>query len=126
MVGPERSRRPTRWVGMSALICPKCGSDMRSYERNRVLVDQCTGCGGLFLDRGELEQLVTAETAWHAGNQPQQPQQPMPQQQSYAASQHGGQPYGDQRGGSSYGNQQHGGYPPRRKKKSFLSELFDD
>jgi Zn-finger nucleic acid-binding protein len=43
------------------LICPKCGSDMRSYERNGVVVDQCTGCRGIFLDRGELERLVDAE-----------------------------------------------------------------
>jgi len=34
---------------------------MRSYERNGVLVDQCTGCRGIFLDRGELERLVDAE-----------------------------------------------------------------
>ena len=34
---------------------------MRSYERNGVLVDQCTGCKGIFLDRGELERLVDAE-----------------------------------------------------------------
>lgn len=45
------------------LICPKCGSEMRSYERNGVLVDQCTGCKGIFLDRGELERLVDAEGA---------------------------------------------------------------
>jgi Zn-finger nucleic acid-binding protein len=41
-------------------------SQMRSYERNRVFVDQCTGCGGLFLDRGELEALVAAGSDWHA------------------------------------------------------------
>ena len=45
----------------SALICPKCGADMRRYERNDVVVDQCTGCRGIFLDRGELERLVDAE-----------------------------------------------------------------
>jgi uncharacterized protein len=45
------------------LTCPKCGSEMRSYERNGVLVDQCTGCKGIFLDRGELERLVDAEGA---------------------------------------------------------------
>ena len=43
------------------MICPKCGSDMRRYERNDVVVDQCTGCRGIFLDRGELERLVDAE-----------------------------------------------------------------
>jgi Zn-finger nucleic acid-binding protein len=34
---------------------------MRSYERNGVVVDQCTECRGIFLDRGELERLVDAE-----------------------------------------------------------------
>lgn len=36
---------------------------MAQYERNRVLVDQCTECKGIFLDRGELENLVAAERA---------------------------------------------------------------
>ena len=52
------------------LICPKCGSEMRSYERNGVLVDQCTGCKGLFLDRGELERLTEAENAYYEGERP--------------------------------------------------------
>jgi uncharacterized protein len=50
-------------VGTQTLICPKCGGEMRSYERNGVLVDQCSGCKGIFLDRGELERLVDAEGA---------------------------------------------------------------
>ncbi len=47
------------------LICPKCHGTMRTYERNGVHVDQCSDCRGIFLDRGELERLVEAETAWH-------------------------------------------------------------
>ena len=43
------------------LICPKCRGEMRTYERNGVLVDQCEECRGIFLDRGELEQLLDAE-----------------------------------------------------------------
>lgn len=38
---------------------------MRSYERNGVTVDQCTGCRGIFLDRGELERLVDAEGTYY-------------------------------------------------------------
>lgn len=97
------------------LTCPKCSSEMRSYERNQVVVDQCTGCGGLFLDRGELERLTAAEAQWHATPQTASQDTAPPQQ-------HGG--YQKQHGGS----QQHhgGGYQqPYRKKKSFLSELFD-
>jgi Zn-finger nucleic acid-binding protein len=35
---------------------------MRSIERSGVIVDRCTECGGLFLDRGELEKLMDAES----------------------------------------------------------------
>ncbi|MGN6612120.1 MAG: zf-TFIIB domain-containing protein [Angustibacter sp.] len=80
------------------LTCPKCHSEMRSYERNRVLVDQCTGCGGLFLDKGELEQLAAAESSWYGAQPAQQPQ---------------------------YAPQQRG-YTKAHKRRSFLSELFDD
>jgi uncharacterized protein len=45
----------------ATLTCPKCAGQMRSYERNGVVVDQCTECRGIFLDRGELERLVDAE-----------------------------------------------------------------
>jgi len=43
------------------LTCPKCRGEMRTYERNGVLIDQCEECRGIFLDRGELEQLLDAE-----------------------------------------------------------------
>ena len=42
------------------LICPKCQGEMRTYERNGVLIDQCDDCRGIFLDRGEIERLIDA------------------------------------------------------------------
>ncbi len=48
-------------TGTTTLICPKCRGEMRTYERNGVLVDQCEECRGIFLDRGELERLIDAE-----------------------------------------------------------------
>ncbi len=48
------------------MICPKCHGPMRSYERNGVTVDQCTECRGIFLDRGELEHLIDAESRFNA------------------------------------------------------------
>ncbi|HZO59520.1 MAG TPA: zf-TFIIB domain-containing protein [Solirubrobacterales bacterium] len=59
----------------AAMVCPKCGSDMRSYERNGVVVDQCTGCRGIFLDRGELERLVDAEGRHWSGSREDQPRE---------------------------------------------------
>ena len=46
---------------INILACPKCGAQMRAYERNGVTVDQCVECRGVFLDRGELEHLMGAE-----------------------------------------------------------------
>lgn len=40
------------------MTCPKCRGAMSSYERAGVVVDQCTECRGIFLDRGELERLL--------------------------------------------------------------------
>jgi Zn-finger nucleic acid-binding protein len=93
-----------------SISCPKCQSEMRTYERNGIHVDQCTECRGVYLDRGELEHLIAAETQWSAQqSQPPAPPQPSYQQQSYQ------QP--------SY---QQGGYgKPPKKRKSFLEELFD-
>lgn len=103
----------------ATLTCPKCASEMRSYERNRVLVDQCTGCGGLFLDRGELEKLVAAENEWHTAPSAPAPAYAAPQDRGYQ------QDY-DQRYDNRYDQQGHQQQPYRKKKKSFLSELFDD
>jgi Zn-finger nucleic acid-binding protein len=103
------------------LTCPKCSSEMKSYERNRILVDQCTGCGGLFLDKGELEQLVAAETAWHVA----QSVAPAPARQSN----HDDRPrydrprYDDRDDRDDRRDDRD--YKPRKKKSSFLSDLFE-
>jgi Zn-finger nucleic acid-binding protein len=118
----------------TSLTCPKCASEMRSYERNRVLVDQCTGCGGLFLDRGELEKLVAAENEWHGAPTPAAAPPPPPQDRSYAGPQDHGYQQGHQQGYDQRYEQRYDnrydqrGYQqrPYKKKKSFLSELFDD
>lgn len=90
---------------MSTLTCPKCHGEMRSYERNGVTLDQCGECRGIFLDRGELEHLVTAEARFNA------PAPAAPQQQ-YRGDSHGYAP-----------QQQY--HKPHKKKKSFFEELFD-
>lgn len=60
------------------LLCPKCHNVMNRYERNNVTVDQCAGCGGLFLDRGELEHLIQAEAAYYAAPGAPTPARPEP------------------------------------------------
>jgi uncharacterized protein len=50
---------------MSGFTCPKCGAEMRAYERRGVTVEQCVGCRGIYLDKGELERLTGAEEAYY-------------------------------------------------------------
>ncbi|MFI0486853.1 zf-TFIIB domain-containing protein [Actinomadura sp. 9N215] len=50
----------------ATLQCPKCESQLASHERNGVVIEECPGCKGVFLDRGELEQLIDAESRYLA------------------------------------------------------------
>ncbi|WP_075740060.1 zf-TFIIB domain-containing protein [Actinoalloteichus sp. GBA129-24] len=55
------------------VVCPKCQNLMRTYERNGVHLEQCEGCRGIFLDRGELEQMTNAEQSFYGSAPPFQP-----------------------------------------------------
>lgn len=37
--------------------CPRCGTDLVEQETENVKVDECKTCGGIWLDKGELDQL---------------------------------------------------------------------
>jgi Zn-finger nucleic acid-binding protein len=100
---------------MADLICPKCQSPMRSYERNGVTVDQCTGCRGVFLDRGELERLVDAEGAFYERSDEPADRESAPRREEHHE-QHRSRD--DWRPG-------HGHAHGKRKKKSFLDDVFD-
>lgn len=39
------------------LHCPVCSIPMKIVSIGRVEIDQCPDCGGIFLDRGELQEL---------------------------------------------------------------------
>jgi hypothetical protein len=51
------------------MTCPKCGAPMRTHRRNGVTIEQCTKCHGIFLDRGELEQLIGVESSFLGGGE---------------------------------------------------------
>ncbi|HEX2120140.1 MAG TPA: zf-TFIIB domain-containing protein [Thermoanaerobaculia bacterium] len=57
MAGEEKERiRQQHWMK-----CPKCGMDLTEIELHGVKVDQCANCGGIFLDKGEIDQLAKQE-----------------------------------------------------------------
>jgi uncharacterized protein len=35
--------------------CPKCGGNLNEREIGSVKIDECDSCGGIWLDKGELE-----------------------------------------------------------------------
>ncbi|MBM4264188.1 MAG: hypothetical protein FJ145_22540 [Deltaproteobacteria bacterium] len=49
----------------SYMKCPKCGESLKARHFQKVEIDQCGGCGGIWLDAGELEQVAAKdEGSW--------------------------------------------------------------
>ena len=45
--------------------CPKCGAPLKARSFQKIEIDQCTGCNGIWLDAGELEQVAGKdESSW--------------------------------------------------------------
>lgn len=44
----------------NSMICPVCKYDMIVVERNRIELDHCTNCGGVWFDSHELELLLAS------------------------------------------------------------------
>ena len=47
--------------------CPKCGMDLQTLKQGNVELDSCFNCHGVWLDAGELEQLIKQHG--HEGSQ---------------------------------------------------------
>ena len=43
--------------------CPRCGGDLTEQHSEQVKIDECSDCGGIWLDKGELEQLQRVNQA---------------------------------------------------------------
>ena len=44
---------------MPLMLCPNCNTSMTAVNRQDVEFDMCSACRGVWLDRGELEKLIT-------------------------------------------------------------------
>ena len=47
----------------SSMKCPKCGESLKERSFQKIAIDQCTGCNGIWLDPGELEQVAEKDTS---------------------------------------------------------------
>lgn len=45
----------------ASMTCPKCGQALKERSFQKIVIDQCTGCHGIWLDAGELEQVADKE-----------------------------------------------------------------
>ena len=103
---------------MSVLNCPVCQGAMREIERQGVLIDTCTQCRGVWLDRGELEKLAGAmgggATASFAAASPSDNRE-VPRQRSSR--------YDDDE--SDDDDRRYGGGQPQRSRMSRLMDFFD-
>jgi len=57
----RRQRERAHRKQLHWMKCPKCGHDLKEVEKGPLFVDLCSECGGLYLDAGELEILLTLE-----------------------------------------------------------------
>ena len=89
--------------------CPNCtDTTLVMADRQGVEIDYCPKCRGVWLDRGELDKIIERSAAAEI------PPQPAPAPQAAPPPQGGFAPQG-------YGQ----GYPYKKRRKSFLEELFD-
>lgn len=94
------------------LQCPSCRVALVMSERQGIEIDYCPQCRGVWLDRGELDKIIersTKEAAPPPQAQQQRPAQPMPPRRDYDD--------------DDYYERSHGYH--RKRRKSFLEELFD-
>ena len=40
------------------IACPKCGAGLEELTHEGVTIDRCPACGGVYLDKGELERVM--------------------------------------------------------------------
>lgn len=90
-------------AAVSAMLCPVCHVGLAMTDRQGVEIDYCPQCRGVWLDRGELDKII--ERSAQAGSSVPPSAAP-----SYRPDR---------------GHYDHGVSFQKKRKKSFLEELFD-
>ena len=88
--------------------CPACNVVLTMTERQGVEIDYCPQCRGVWLDRGELDKIIE-----RSDSAPSVPRAPVNTRN-----------YEPQRDSHNYEDRNEH-YGRRKKKKSFLGEMFD-
>ena len=112
--------------------CPNDATVLVMSERSGIEIDYCPTCRGVWLDRGELDKIIERDTrdygqAAPAAQAPAAPTAPAappspPQAPGYSQPSYGQPSYDRAYDSRGYGDQ---GQYRKKKKESWLSELFD-
>ena len=57
----EQEEQRRKLKELHFMKCPKCGHDMVEEELFKVTIDRCSFCEGVYLDAGELDQIMLAK-----------------------------------------------------------------
>ncbi len=101
---------PNRGLSSRTMNCPLDGETLALSERRGVEIDYCPKCRGVWLDRGELDKLMAAADRYDAEDDDDDRRRPE-RRESF------------DRPSSDYDRGYQG--KPHKKKKSFLSEMFE-
>ena len=85
------------------MLCPADNTVLQMTDRQGVEIDYCPQCRGVWLDRGELDKIIDRSADVVAPQAPATADRPRDDRSSYS----GDRPY------------------KKKKKESFLGELFD-
>lgn len=83
--------------------CPNCDVDLVMTDRSGIEIDYCPKCRGIWLDRGELDKIIERSAS--------------PQVQSRKSDSYGGRDH--------YESRHDDDRYKKKKKESFLGDLFD-
>lgn len=100
--------------------CPNCNETLLIAERHQVEIDYCPNCRGVWLDRGELDKLLNYVEKNDSSSPPYREQSSSHGSKNYYTSDRS--KYQSDKQTHENDNYAHN---HRKKKKSFLSDLFD-
>jgi Zn-finger nucleic acid-binding protein len=104
-----------------AMTCPSCGGELLELERSGVKIDACRQCRGVWLDRGELDNILERERQVVGGADDEDFIREMTGSGNERKSSYG---FDSRTAEKIYSDYRHHKQHKKRK-KSFLDELFD-
>jgi uncharacterized protein len=116
---------------MSVLTCPVCRGAMREMNKEGIMIDVCTQCRGVWLDRGELEKLANFMSGPPMDAAPPPRGQPYPDNYAYRDQHRGGEfgergEYGEgEHGRGEHGEGQYGGQYGGQRRRSGMGRFLD-